>query len=62
MAFQGLSPEYGKFECLLNIKGTDLLGLQVEAPLSSYGTVYVLPMLTILPTKGSKSFFPQTFP
>ncbi|PRP83020.1 leucyl-tRNA synthetase, cytoplasmic-like [Planoprotostelium fungivorum] len=53
MAFQGLSEKHGETNCLLRLTGHDLLGLELEAPLSKYGRVYTLPMLTILPNKGT---------
>ena len=51
MSYQGLSREDGKVEILLEISGTDLLGLPLKAPLAKYERVYVLPMLHINPDK-----------
>jgi hypothetical protein len=51
MAYQYLSKEPGKVSCLLKLKGWDLLGLPLSAPLSKYPVVYTLPMLSISPTK-----------
>lgn len=51
MAFQYLSKEEGKVSCLLKLKGWDLLGVAVKAPLSYYPVIYVLPMSTISMTK-----------
>lgn len=53
MAYQGLSKQPQQVSCLLKLTGWDLLGIAVKAPLSKYPVVYVLPMLTILPTKGT---------
>lgn len=53
MAFQGLSRETGKFEILERISGMDLIGTKVNAPLSIYKQVYVLPMTSIDPDKGT---------
>ena len=52
MAYQGFTDEFGKFEVVLNIKGEDILGLPLKAPLSVYDVVYTLPMLTIKEDKG----------
>jgi len=54
LAYQGHSLEYGKVKCLLEIKGRDLIGLPLIAPLATkYEVVYTLPMLTILMDKGT---------
>ncbi len=52
MAYQGFTKEFGKFEIVLNIKGEDILGLPLKAPLSVYDVVYTLPMLTVKEDKG----------
>ncbi len=52
MAYQGFTDEFGKFEVVLTIKGEDILGLPLKAPLSVYDVVYTLPMLTIKEDKG----------
>mmetsp|Transcript_18753 Transcript_18753/g.30824 ORF Transcript_18753/g.30824 Transcript_18753/m.30824 type:complete len:1084 (+) Transcript_18753:230-3481(+) len=54
MAFQGLSPEFGKPKCVAELKGTDLLGLPCKAPNTlKYDRVYALPLLTIAMNKGT---------
>ncbi|TGZ68584.1 hypothetical protein CRM22_004191 [Opisthorchis felineus] len=56
MAFQGiLHPhEPGRVDIVARMKGADLFGMKVEAPLSLYTDgVYVLPMLSIRPNKGT---------
>jgi len=53
MSFQGLSKEFGKVNELLKLKGTDLIGLPLTAPLSKYSTIYTLPMFTISTQKGT---------
>lgn len=45
--------DQGAFERLGAIRGSELLGRQVIAPLSAYGQVYVLPMLSISASKGT---------
>lgn len=39
----------------------DLLGCALSAPLTSYKTIYALPMLTIKEDKGRNLNAPQTF-
>jgi leucyl-tRNA synthetase len=53
MAFQELLKENGKFESILKVKGRDILGIPLSAPLSFYPCIYTLPMLSILETKVS---------
>lgn len=62
MAFQMLSKENGTFICLMKMKGTDLIGLAVKAPLSHYPIVYVLPMSTISMKKVSFFILKTDFP
>lgn len=53
LAFQGYSPVPKKVSKLLDLKGSDLVGLKVKAPLAKYDGVYVLPMESVLETKGT---------
>ncbi|KAF9914119.1 cytosolic leucyl tRNA synthetase [Lobosporangium transversale] len=53
MAFQKLSPSTGEVAKVADLVGHQLLGTQVKAPLSSYPSVYVLPMDGVLATKGT---------
>eukprot|EP00592_Proboscia_alata_P010622 CAMPEP_0194352348 /NCGR_PEP_ID=MMETSP0174-20130528/741_1 /TAXON_ID=216777 /ORGANISM="Proboscia alata, Strain PI-D3" /LENGTH=1095 /DNA_ID=CAMNT_0039120341 /DNA_START=121 /DNA_END=3408 /DNA_ORIENTATION=- len=54
LSCQGYTQTFAEIECLLgDIKGTDLLGLPVKAPNSSYERVYTLPLLTISMGKGT---------
>eukprot|EP00123_Amoebidium_parasiticum_P011673 comp20847_c0_seq1/m.27562 comp20847_c0_seq1/g.27562 ORF comp20847_c0_seq1/g.27562 comp20847_c0_seq1/m.27562 type:complete len:1047 (-) comp20847_c0_seq1:394-3534(-) len=53
MAFQGFSPEFGKVVKLLDLKGQDIMGIALHAPLTSNEKIYTLPMLTIKPNKGT---------
>ena len=59
MVWQGMGPRFPDSEgvegamCMLKLKGADLLGLPLEAPLAKYETVYTLPMLTISMGKGT---------
>jgi leucyl-tRNA synthetase len=53
MAFQELTNEFGKYEKLLDVEGSQILGAKLSAPLSKYPTVYALPMLSISMNKGT---------
>lgn len=54
MAFQGVFPTRGEFPSIGTIPGSALIGTLVYAPLSVYTTgVRVLPMETVLATKGT---------
>ncbi|RHY87939.1 hypothetical protein DYB35_007506, partial [Aphanomyces astaci] len=53
LAHQDFSRTWGQVECLLELKGWDLLGLPLLAPYAAYDTVYTLPLLTISMGKGT---------
>lgn len=53
MAFQGVTAERGQVTKLASIKGEQLVGTKIKAPFASYGEVYILPMQTVLATKGT---------
>lgn len=53
LSYQEKLPERGQPECLLEVTGQDLIGLPIKAPHAIHPTVYVLPLLTILTTKGT---------
>lgn len=53
MSYQELTAEKGVLVKLLDIKGTDLLGLPLQAPNTKYEKVYSLPLLTISMGKGT---------
>lgn len=42
-----------QFNVLATIKGIELMGAKLQAPLSVYKAIYVLPMLTIKDDKGT---------
>ena len=52
-AYQGIVSERGRVECLAQVPGAALVGTQVQAPLAVHETVYVVPMDTVLATKGT---------
>jgi len=53
LAYQGFTPEDGKENILAELKGQDILGLALSAPLSVNPVIYTLPMLTIKEDKGT---------
>lgn len=53
MSCQGYTSEFGKVTCLVELTGTDLLGLPLSAPNATYEKVYTLPLLTISMGKGT---------
>lgn len=53
MAYQDMLRTPEQIEKIQDIKGTDLIGLPVKAPLARYEKVYVIPMLSILMDKGT---------
>ena len=55
MAYQGFTSEFGTFDVILSLKGQDIMGLPLKAPLSVYDVIYTLPMLTIKEDKGKNT-------
>ncbi len=53
MAFQGTFPVWGEMSRVAELRGADIVGSVVTAPLSFKGDVYVLPMDTIKESKGT---------
>jgi len=53
MAHQGIFEKEGVIEKAADVKGSDLIGTLVNAPLSFHPQVRVLPMDTVLATKGT---------
>mmetsp|Transcript_46688 Transcript_46688/g.91875 ORF Transcript_46688/g.91875 Transcript_46688/m.91875 type:complete len:1069 (-) Transcript_46688:57-3263(-) len=53
MSYQAMTPEHGKPSKLGEVKGSELIGCAVNAPLAKYDKVYVLPLLTIKMDKGT---------
>eukprot|EP00360_Condylostoma_magnum_P000296 CAMPEP_0168313988 /NCGR_PEP_ID=MMETSP0210-20121227/5719_1 /TAXON_ID=40633 /ORGANISM="Condylostoma magnum, Strain COL2" /LENGTH=68 /DNA_ID=CAMNT_0008277551 /DNA_START=901 /DNA_END=1107 /DNA_ORIENTATION=+ len=48
-----MTHEPGKYRKIMEISGTELLGLSLSAPLAQYETVYSLPMESISMSKGT---------
>jgi len=55
MAYQGLLGQHprGEIVKLLDLKGWDLVGIPINAPLAAYPKLYVVPMEGVLATKGT---------
>ncbi|KAL0994734.1 hypothetical protein UPYG_G00126440 [Umbra pygmaea] len=53
MSYQGFTKENGKVTVIMDVLGKDILGCALSAPLTSYPTIYALPMLTIKEDKGT---------
>ena len=53
MSYQELTKEAKRAVPLEKIKGSELLGVGVDAPLSVYGKIYAIPMETISMNKGT---------
>lgn len=53
LSYQGFSKKEGHPVCLLELRGQDLIGLPLRAPLAKYPVIYVLPMKTISTTKAT---------
>ena len=53
MAYQGVFPHNGKFEKVAEVVGSACVGTIVHAPLSIHQQVRILPMESVLPTKGT---------
>ena len=64
MAFQEMTKVQRDYPSLLDIPGTELIGLTLKAPLSSYETIYTLPMssLTIQNATGISIGVPSDVP
>jgi leucyl-tRNA synthetase len=53
MSYQEMTKESKKFTALEKIKGSELIGVAIKAPLTSYEKIYAIPMETISMTKGT---------
>uniref|UniRef100_A0A8C5BEW2 leucine--tRNA ligase n=1 Tax=Gadus morhua TaxID=8049 RepID=A0A8C5BEW2_GADMO len=53
MSYQGFTKDNGVVPVLMEVLGQDILGCALSAPLTSYKTIYALPMLTIKEDKGT---------
>ncbi|XP_037070028.1 leucine--tRNA ligase, cytoplasmic-like isoform X2 [Pollicipes pollicipes] len=53
MSYQGMTAAEGEMKVVCEITGIDIMGQPLKAPLTSYDTIYTLPMLTIKEDKGT---------
>jgi leucyl-tRNA synthetase len=53
MAYQGILGEGTDVSYILEMKGSEIIGCGLTAPLTSYPIIYALPMLTIKEDKGT---------
>ena len=53
MAYQGITAFEGEVRRIATIKGNDIVGTKVTAPFAVLEQIYVLPMESVLPTKGT---------
>lgn len=53
LSFQDKTPQYGKSARIGTVKGLEIIGSAIKAPLASYEKVYVWPMLSISMSKGT---------
>ncbi|KAG2456152.1 SYLC protein, partial [Polypterus senegalus] len=53
MSYQGFTKENGVVPVVIELLGENILGCALHAPLTSYKTIYALPMLTIKEDKGT---------
>ena len=53
LSYQGILAQDGNLVSLCDLKGTDLLGVALKAPMASYEKVFTLPLLSISMGKGT---------
>ncbi|XP_050441148.1 leucine--tRNA ligase, cytoplasmic [Adelges cooleyi] len=53
MSYQGFTKNNGVYETIFKLKGQDILGIKLNAPLGLNKVIYTLPMLSIKPDKGT---------
>ncbi|KAK6204548.1 cytosolic leucyl tRNA synthetase [Scheffersomyces amazonensis] len=53
MSYQKLTPTRGDYKATLIINGKSLIGSKIKAPLAVYDELYILPMETVLASKGT---------
>ncbi|KAG7807857.1 hypothetical protein KL921_004152 [Ogataea angusta] len=53
MSYQKLTPRRGDFKPVLKINGASLIGSKIDAPLTVFKNLRVLPMETVLESKGT---------
>ncbi|KAF5119422.1 hypothetical protein DV495_002307 [Geotrichum candidum] len=53
MSFQNLTPKRGEYKPLVELPGSSLIGASITAPLSVFDNLKILPMDTVLASKGT---------
>ncbi|XP_050548694.1 leucine--tRNA ligase, cytoplasmic isoform X2 [Daktulosphaira vitifoliae] len=53
MSYQGFTEQNGVYKILAKLKGQDIMGIKLNAPLGLNQVIYTLPMLSIKPDKGT---------
>jgi leucyl-tRNA synthetase len=53
MAYQDITKEFGKWDQVGTVKGEELIGIPLKAPLAKFDKVYTIPLLTISMNKGT---------
>jgi len=53
MSYQGFTAVEGELKLVAELKGMEIMGMPLAAPLTSYSTIYTLPMLTIKENMGT---------
>ncbi|SCU95448.1 LAME_0F12200g1_1 [Lachancea meyersii CBS 8951] len=53
MSYQKLTPTRGQYKSVASIVGKDFIGSAIHAPLSAYDVLRILPMETVIATKGT---------
>ncbi|KAH3678133.1 hypothetical protein WICMUC_001697 [Wickerhamomyces mucosus] len=53
MSYQKITPTRGDYKATTTVNGSQLIGSKIKAPLSVYDELRVLPMETVLATKGT---------
>ncbi|KAL7300784.1 hypothetical protein TKK_0006759 [Trichogramma kaykai] len=53
MSWQGFTKEENKIDIVAELVGSDILGIPLKSPKTSYDVIYTLPMLTIKEDKGT---------
>ncbi|CCH59218.1 hypothetical protein TBLA_0B03790 [Henningerozyma blattae CBS 6284] len=53
MSYQKISPKRGYYKPVLTVNGKAFIGTKIEAPLSAFKTTRILPMESVIATKGT---------
>ncbi|OEJ82881.1 Leucine--tRNA ligase, cytoplasmic [Hanseniaspora osmophila] len=53
MSYQKLTPKRGDYKPIVSILGANFIGTKIEAPLTQYKNLRILPMETVIATKGT---------